>query len=355
VTHLRDTPRVLKEVPNLDVLRSVAVLLVVVDHSAKFFGAPPAQLNLLGVTGVYLFFVHTSLVLMFSLERDQAKASHHFVAKFYLRRFFRIYPLSMFFVVLVTVLSIPAKNIAGPFSIALQAPDVGNILSNLALTMNLTAHTPILGQLWSLPLEVQMYVLLPAAYLLSKRYGVRCALALWIIAVAIAVAQPLVPLRGEGRMSLIQYIPCFMPGVIAYSLWRVRPCLPGALWLPVLFALCSGYYLIGTRPTSWFMCLAVGLLAPFFHQVTSRWLTVPAHYIAKYSYGVYLGHVLALWLGFNALKLPGLIQAIVWLTSLVVIPVVVYHAIESPCIALGARLARHNVFSHSKESSATLA
>jgi len=59
---------------NLDLLRSFAVLLVVGFHLAKFFNWQVAKLRVtdFGVLGVMLFFVHTTLVLMFSLERQSA-------------------------------------------------------------------------------------------------------------------------------------------------------------------------------------------------------------------------------------------------------------------------------------------
>lgn len=67
-------------------MRSVAVLCVVIAHGLTYLGLP-AIAGWSGITGVCFFFVHTSLVLMFSLERDPE------VGSFYLRRMFRIYPL----------------------------------------------------------------------------------------------------------------------------------------------------------------------------------------------------------------------------------------------------------------------
>lgn len=70
------------DLPNLDILRAVAVLLVLVDHSAKFFGGSFDLLHPLGITGVYLFFTHTSLVLMFSLERQVAHSPKNIYSVF---------------------------------------------------------------------------------------------------------------------------------------------------------------------------------------------------------------------------------------------------------------------------------
>ena len=80
---------------NLDVLRAIAVLFVFVGHLFDFWFGGAAVLGdwLHGMTrmGVILFFVHTSLVLMRSLER-LAPGNPHFMREFYIRRIFRIYP-----------------------------------------------------------------------------------------------------------------------------------------------------------------------------------------------------------------------------------------------------------------------
>ena len=88
--------RLRKESPNLDLLRSVAVLAVLADHVAATRGIAQKHIFLwdLGSWGVLLFFVHTSFVLMMSLERLQF-AGQQLYATFYIRRFFRIYPLSI--------------------------------------------------------------------------------------------------------------------------------------------------------------------------------------------------------------------------------------------------------------------
>src|SRR6476620_11599698 len=79
---------------NLDVLRSIAVMLVLLQHLLLRSHVKHIywlETSCLGYFGVLLFFVHTTLVLMFSLER------HHdgIFRSFYIRRLFRIYPLAI--------------------------------------------------------------------------------------------------------------------------------------------------------------------------------------------------------------------------------------------------------------------
>ena len=82
---------------------------------------------------------------------------------FYVRRAFRIFPLSI-----LTVWSVPIAHPYAPFR-TFHQPTALELFSNLTLTQNLTRARSLLGPLWSLPWEVQMYVALPVVFLLVRR------------------------------------------------------------------------------------------------------------------------------------------------------------------------------------------
>src|SRR5512147_3059239 len=82
------------ESSNLNLLRAVAVLAVFIAHSLTLRIDSPRLWNL-GHLGVLLFFVHTSLVLMLSLQRQDRGGADRRGLRFMVRRAFRIYPLSM--------------------------------------------------------------------------------------------------------------------------------------------------------------------------------------------------------------------------------------------------------------------
>src|SRR5437667_4195908 len=91
---------------NLDVLRAIAVLLVLAQHLCKRMyvdriGWIPT--SSLGHFGVLLFFVHTSLVLMYSMDRS-GPTGPSLLKNFYIRRIFRIYPLSILTVLVAFLL-----------------------------------------------------------------------------------------------------------------------------------------------------------------------------------------------------------------------------------------------------------
>ena len=93
---------------NLDILRAIAVLLVLIGHLFlyNYQQKPYTDLfSIMGRTGVLIFFVHTSYVLMYSIDRlfEKHKNLREVVTTFYIRRLFRIYPLAIFSITIVTL------------------------------------------------------------------------------------------------------------------------------------------------------------------------------------------------------------------------------------------------------------
>jgi peptidoglycan/LPS O-acetylase OafA/YrhL len=62
------------------------------------------DISWLGVVGVFMFFVHTSLVLMWSLGRKPH------ILDFFIRRIFRIYPLAVTAVLVTVLFHIPTLH-----------------------------------------------------------------------------------------------------------------------------------------------------------------------------------------------------------------------------------------------------
>jgi peptidoglycan/LPS O-acetylase OafA/YrhL len=138
---------------NLDVPRAMAVLLVLGDHAIAATGvhATGGWNWAIGRVGVLFFFVHTSQVLMPSLERGGA--SPDWVRRFYVRRAFRIYPPAV--VVLVAALArLPAHVTFDGWDMVRGFPPCRTLLSDLLLVQNVTGALDIQGVFWSLPLEV---------------------------------------------------------------------------------------------------------------------------------------------------------------------------------------------------------
>jgi peptidoglycan/LPS O-acetylase OafA/YrhL len=321
------------ESANLDLLRSVAVLAVFGCHLWSSRTGEGAKWDIawhFGRLGVEMFFVHTSLVLMWSTDRLKLQGSRLFTA-FYTRRAFRIYPLSIFCVL-----------VAFYFSRVWTHAD---LWANLTLTQNLFNHRSIYVPLWTLPLEVQMYLVLPALFLILRDRPVLWTAAVWLLSVPIAAVQPWL---GD-RFLVLAYAPCFLAGVLAWRIMRSYDIarFPGWLWPVALVPISAIWMVSSSRYVAYELsafALCLGLGTTLFREIPWTSVRKASQLVAKYSYGIYLSHFMIIAFAFGTLAgYRRMVQWSVLLSLSVVIPVLLYHLIEDPGIRLGHKLARRLV------------
>ncbi len=326
----------MNKMPNLDVLRSIAVVLVVVEHTLiamHFHWIGRWNIAWLGVVGVFMFFVHTSLVLMWSLERNP------YVLGFYTRRIFRIYPLAIVILLLSTIFRIPSLHDVDGHTF-FEMPRALSLIENLLLMQNIHGGQSIWGVMWSLPFEVQMYFLLPFLFFfVRKNFFLWPLLLLWVMTVDFD--HSILKQLTQGGFPFQASVPYFLAGVIAYVLFsKVKARLPWFL-LPVALAVLLCCFM--PRPSwraGWLLTLVLGLLLPNFKQVKIKWIVWSSHEVAKYSYGIYLVHPISIMIGINLMHGYNLVWRIsALLLSLTIMAVAAHHLVEQPMIRLGARLA----------------
>ena len=331
---------------NLDVLRAVAVLCVLANHVGLLVHPPASWITLatrIGNAGVQLFFVHTALVLMASLERQTR--DRHWITTFYLRRALRIYPLAIAVVALVVAFGIPRLvPVIGVHEPPSNWPPLA-LLANAALVQNLLDIPDVLGPFWTLPVEVDMYLLLPLCFLVARRPNSRGMLALLVALVAASFVVTATALPGAWRLNVFLYGPCFFGGLLAYHLLRTRARRLRPSWMlavvlavtvtavPTLAAVAPVYVKL------WVPCLFLGAALPFVAELAPSVLTAVAHTIATYSYGIYLLHVPIFWFAFDVCRaLPLGAQIAVCVAGMFVVPWLAYHVVERPAIELGRQL-----------------
>jgi peptidoglycan/LPS O-acetylase OafA/YrhL len=350
---------------NLDFLRIAAVILVFLAHLGRPAGL--RGVSALGHLGVLLFFVHTSLVLMMSMERLPLDGGKLW-SSFMLRRIFRIYPLSIFFVAVMA--AIPLSQ--GTWDLVRVWLGWKVVISNLLLVLNLTGTGSILGVMWSLPFEVQMYALLPLLFLwLRRKSGVAAALFLWAAGVALALAEYSLRTHvDETHPLLLRYLPCFLGGLLAWQVLKnVQRKLPGWLWPVCVLAEVALYRVLtavrdfgpraltghavssGGAGNFWWpesiqivveaaMCALLGLSIPWFLDIQFRPLKTLSKWIARYSYGIYLVHTPALWLCFAVWSTGSrLLDTLASVALTGALSVACFHLLEDPLIGVGKRLA----------------
>ena len=290
-----------------------------------------------------MFFVHTSYVLILSLKRQQARQPEQpLFYSFMLRRVFRIAPLAVLVILAIVLLKLPVAHLHnGQFQGISLTP--GGVLANLLLIQDLTRTDSPEAPLWSLPYEMQMYLVLPLLYIFVRRASSAVPiLAFWTVTSVVCYFC----LRVDSRepFDMFAYVPCFLAGVGAYGLlqlphrkWR------SSVWPATLIACSVCYAWRPSVPVSWVCCLALAIAISRCAAMAPGLVSRACHLIARYSYGIYLTHFICIWLAFVAFAaLPLSLRVVVFLMLATALPIVLYHLAESPMINWGARLTRND-------------
>ncbi len=230
-----------RNIPSLDGLRAISVLMVVAAHSngalAQRIPFIPFWVYVLwGNCGVQTFFVISGFLITHLLLKEVNATGTISLKHFYLRRAFRIFP--PFYLYLAVALIVTLLHV---FPGQLKA-----FLIAATYTWNYLGHgSEILEHTWSLSLEEQFYLLWPAALiLLGTKKSMR--LAIWVILLSPLsriVTYFLAPsLRPDLIGMLHTGLDSIMFGCLLALLWRserfnrlIRPFVRG--WVAALAAL----------------------------------------------------------------------------------------------------------------------
>jgi len=166
--------------PNLNGLRFVAALLVIIHHIEQIkslFKLPSYWQNpviaLLGKLGVILFFVLSGFLITYLLLEEKKQTSTISIKNFYIRRILRIWPLYY----LIVILGLFILPHIGIFNLSTVTENTQNnflqklllfifFLPNLALI--LFSPVPYAAQTWSVGIEEQFYLLWPILVKFAK-------------------------------------------------------------------------------------------------------------------------------------------------------------------------------------------
>jgi peptidoglycan/LPS O-acetylase OafA/YrhL len=324
---------------NLDFLRAIAVLCVFFAHLLQSFGWK--NVGRIGMCGVVIFFVHSSLVLMGSLQRQvkTAASSRSLILGFWTRRFFRLYPLLMFSVLAAIVFRIPIFPGFPYVWIGWKA-----LAANLTMTQNLTRDVSILSPLWTLPLEAQMYIVLPSVFLAVRSNWRYRTLILWVLSLVLAFTLP----HLSARLNIFAFAPCFAAGILAFGLVASRtgkPKLPGWVWPAgvLLLLVLFGYPQERSKHEVLqyaALALALGILYPQVQEHDWGVMQKVFHWIVERSYGIYLSHIAVFWVVMDVMSRDPLwVRIVALVAGSIGVPAVLYAVIEKPVIQARSRLA----------------
>ena len=154
---------------NFDILRLLLAILVFFAHW-NILTSQELSNSLFHLSGfaVDMFFIVSGFLIFWSFDSDQNKKH------FYIKRFFRIFPLYAFLIILQTLFFIGFSDgntleilkyfVANIFFLNFLAPSVGTTLNGLEVNA-------INGSLWTLKNEVVFYTLVPVIFMLYKKWG----------------------------------------------------------------------------------------------------------------------------------------------------------------------------------------
>ena len=152
----------------IDVLRGIAVLLVITVHHGMVFRQLPLiqSMSGFGQMGVQLFFVASAYTLCLSASRRREP-----LRNFYLRRLFRIAPLYYFAVVLYAIVAYTQAAFGGGDRTADYS--LLNIASNLLFLHGLIppANNSVVPGGWSIATEMMFYSIFPLLFRALSRWS----------------------------------------------------------------------------------------------------------------------------------------------------------------------------------------
>jgi peptidoglycan/LPS O-acetylase OafA/YrhL len=147
--------------PGLDLLRALAIIVVVIYHAALFGFKLPSRIDRFGWIGVDLFFVLSGYLIGGQLLAPLARAKQISLGRFFARRVLRIMPA--YFVVLAVYFLLPSWR---------EYPDMSQPLWRFLLSIqNVALHGgTAFSHAWSLAVEDQFYLGLPFILIFVSRW-----------------------------------------------------------------------------------------------------------------------------------------------------------------------------------------
>jgi peptidoglycan/LPS O-acetylase OafA/YrhL len=232
-----------KEIPALDGWRAVSIALVVLSHSLWNTSRAAEKT---GALGVNLFFAISGYLICTLLLRERELTGTISLRRFYIRRFFRIAPPALSYLLVVALL-------AGLGWIQLRPHEV----STAFLTANyfpdrswFTAHY------WSLSVEEHFYLAWPGLLVLLGPYGASAAGLL--LSAASVIYRPWVAAnvmggfryqRSDMRIDTF-VLPCLLAILLRNRRWRDRAAryLTPLAIVPLIAVAVAGSYLAEAHP-----------------------------------------------------------------------------------------------------------
>ncbi|MGB7311103.1 MAG: acyltransferase [Candidatus Acidiferrales bacterium] len=285
-----------RDIPSLDGLRAISIALVILSHLVH-------SLALVGQHGVDVFFVISGFLITHLLLKESESTGTVGLKRFYLRRFFRIFPAFYTYLAVIGTL----------WAIRFVSLDWPTYLCAASYTYNYYRHPVdwVLSHCWSLSLEEQFYLFWPPCVAaLGKNKSTWVAASVILLSpVSRAVTYLVAPLyRGMEGVTLHTRLDPIMCGCLIALLYDndmfnriVKPLLRPSLAFvctlcfliasPLLEARFGAWYLWSVGYSLRALCVSIVLLYVVRNSasVAGRFLNGGlVRHVGLVSYGLYL-------------------------------------------------------------------
>ncbi len=374
----------IKKLDYIDTIRGIAVLLVLLVHTLTFLDG--SSLNNIfrliveqGRMGVQLFYIASAFTLFYSLANREKetkiiknKLSNYFNLNFFIRRFFRIAPM---FYIAITFYFYFYINFPDtlPESFNLTVFTLPNLISHFTFTHGLSPYwiNSIVPGGWSVGVEFMFYLLVPALYLVYKKYSIKpfyfllpisivfSWLANYIMFVYLGYTLPKY-WQAFSYFYFPSQFPVFILGIILYNhiilelkslkVFNIILVSSVLLFVGSLFlnrltneGLFPGSLLMLSSILAYFIIFLKKYKATIFGKLLVSKIMI---YIGKISYSIYLTHFAMISLvtylirnlNFASNEFTFTLYFLVLVIFTIIISTITYKFIEKPGIILGNKL-----------------
>ncbi len=340
--------------PSLNGFRAISILLVLVDHfTFNYAHKFDYKILLIGNLGVNIFFVISGFLITTLLLKEKARTGTISLRKFYVRRFFRIIPVSYLYIIVLIALNyffnlhISWLGIIGAFL----------FLGNIGLFHNnwYTSHY------WSLAFEEQFYLVFP--FILKKNFKFYVKFLLVMLVVVFLLRQvEWINYKNTNkllyRLQYIKEVTFYLDGIIIGSLFSIlamKNMLPiqkivqhkiliHILFTPLIILVHCGYIsLVNNSANSYVSAVMIGILIlsnlqPSTDLIYKCLNNKLVNYIGILSYSIYIWQQLFVFNQPWKYAIPG--SDTIWLNILLLMLIAYfsYHFYEKKFLQLKERV-----------------
>ncbi|MGK4282331.1 acyltransferase family protein [Citrobacter freundii] len=349
----------MNKVHSIQYMRGLASIFVVFYHAKWYLNEIYSQRDLgfllfnYGAFGVDLFFIISGFIICLSTE----KLEKHATFNFFIRRFFRIYPLLM---ICVTIYFLTIRS-GSSYSLYLK--------SLIPMHSDYSAGSPFYGfnlldTAWTITYEIAFYAVFGLAIYFNKKYRVYTSL-IFIIVIFISasyyfngyISTDAYIKQGNVKQNnalALFYSPMFLDftyGIIIYVIYkniyfksvlfnRLTPCIV-LLLFSLIASQISLFY--GHGPLKWGLVSALIILALVMYEKNNGIKKYKSlEYLGDISYSLYIVHLIILECAYKYDNIvfkntTGFSRLFIVLSIILIISVIVHELIEKPFISLGRR------------------